>query len=178
MAQLKSPDPVKAFFGLLYIDDSVYEAVRKRIESQFGAIDFTGDEIPFSHSDYYNEEMGEGLKRRYLSLETLIRPDEIIHLKQLATLWEEENSENGNRKINIDPGYIGPSQLVLSTAKKYCQRVYIGRGVYLDLNMIYQKGNFHDLPWTYPDYSGNKELFLKIRKIYYDQYLSKQAQAK
>jgi len=176
LAKLRKPDPVKAFFGVLYIDHAVYEALCRRIESQFGAIDFTSEEIPFSHSDYYNEEMGEGLIRRYFSLEKLINPDEIIHVKQLAQLWEEENMVEGKRKINIDPGYLGPSQLVLATAKKYCQRVYIGRGVYLDLNMIYQHGTFHDLPWTYPDYSAHKDLFLQIRRIYYEQYLSKQHQ--
>lgn len=176
LATLVKPDPVKPFFGLLYTDAEVYEKLRQRIESQFGAVDFTSDEIPFDHSDYYTEEMGEGLTRRFLSLETLISPDEIVHHKQLAQLWEEENMRDGSRAINIDPGYIGPSQLVLTTAKKYAHRVYLGRGVYLDLNLIYQKGGFHDLPWTYPDYSAHKDLFKQMRDIYAKQYLSSQPQ--
>jgi hypothetical protein len=176
LATLVKPDPVKPFFGLLYKDQAVYDAMRQRFESQFGVIDFISDEIPFDHSDYYGEEMGEGLTRRFLSLETLISPDEIVHHKQLAQLWEEENMTDKKRSVNIDPGYIGPSQLVLSTAKKYAHRLYLGRGVYLDLNLIYQHGAFHDLPWTYPDYSAHKDLFKQIRNIYAKQYLSNQPQ--
>ncbi|MBW2598216.1 MAG: DUF4416 family protein, partial [Deltaproteobacteria bacterium] len=31
-------------------------------------------------------------------------------------------------------------------------RIYIGQRIYADLTLIYTKGRFIKLPWTYPDY--------------------------
>ncbi len=43
---------------------------------------------------------------------------------------------------------------MLATGKNYLHRIYLGRGVYADLTLIYEKGGFQPLPWTYPDYAS------------------------
>jgi hypothetical protein len=55
--------------------------------------------------------------------------------------------------VNIDPGYLLPERLVLATGKNFTHRIYIGQGIYADLTLIFQKGAFRTLPWTYPDYA-------------------------
>jgi len=45
---------------------------------------------------------------------------------------------------------------VLATGKNFTHRIYIGGGIYADLTLIYQKGAFQTLPWTYPDYADRQ----------------------
>ena len=169
MAKIIPPEPVKPLFGLLYKDRSIYEKAIQRIASQFGTIDYFSDEFPFVETTYYEPEMGANLIRRFLSLETLIFPDQLVHCKQLSNVWEEEFSVAGKRTINLDPGYIGPANLVLASAKNYSQRIYLGRGIYAEVTMLYEHGKFHELPWTYPDYSNHKDVLQQICSIYKQQ---------
>jgi hypothetical protein len=68
-----------------------------------------------------------------------------------------------------------PSRFVLATGKNYSHRIYIGKGIYADLTLIYTKGGFTTLPWTYPDYAA-KHMFaylLMVRKKYISDYKNK-----
>jgi hypothetical protein len=49
-------------------------------------------------------------------------------------------------------------RFVLASGKNFSHRVYIGSGIYADLTLIYQKGSFQKLPWTYPDYGDDRML--------------------
>ncbi len=165
MGEIQPPLQVKAIFGVLYKEDSVFEEGKKRIKSQFGPIDYLSDEFPFVETNYYEKEMGADLIRRYLSLERLIYPDEIVHFKQLSNLWEEQISGGKQRKINLDPGYVSLSQLVLASSKAFSHRIYVGKGIYAEVTMRYQNGQYTELPWTYPDYFHHKESFQQMRQI-------------
>jgi hypothetical protein len=81
---------------------------------------------------------------------------------------EHEHSSNGKRVVNIDPGYLLHERFVLATGKNYSHRIYIGKGIYADLTLIYAKGGFKPLPWTYPDYASEIIItFLEqVRKKY------------
>ena len=56
------------------------------------------------------------------------------------------------RPVNLDPGIIEPSKLVLATTKNYSHRIYIGRKTYAEVTLIYDKGRWQPLDHTYPDY--------------------------
>lgn len=166
MGAITPPDKVKALFGLLYKDPlRIQEALRK-IESEFGSIDYRSPEFPFVETDYYDVEMGEGLTRQYVSLQNLIVPDELPHLKRMANLWEEQSSVGGKRTVNLDPGYIGAANLILASTKNFSQRIYLSQGIYAEVTMTFQKDDFHKLPWTYPDYYNHRDILCEIRKIY------------
>jgi hypothetical protein len=81
---------------------------------------------------------------------------------------EDHYAHKGRRRVNIDPGYMLRERFVLASGKNFSHRIYIGEGIYADLTLIYQKGSFKKLPWTYPDYSDNGMLkFLeKVRNKY------------
>jgi hypothetical protein len=49
-------------------------------------------------------------------------------------------------------------RFVLASGKNFSHRIYIGLGIYADLTLIYQKGSFQKLPWTYPDYADQAML--------------------
>jgi hypothetical protein len=56
------------------------------------------------------------------------------------------------RRINLDPGYLEPSKLVLFSTKNFSHRIYCGDGIFGEVTLIYERGKFKILPWTYPDY--------------------------
>ena len=38
--------------------------------------------------------------------------------------------------------------------KNFAHRIYIGNHIYADLTLLFQKGAFQSLPWTYPDHKA------------------------
>jgi hypothetical protein len=86
----------------------------------------------------------------------------------LANQIEDQCSEGGQRRINIDPGYISPAHLILATGKGYTHRPYLRNGIYADLTLLFSDKTFRSLPWTYPDYAGSQMIGLlnRIREKY------------
>lgn len=139
-----------------------------KVQEKVGRIDFKTKETPFDHSSYYQKEMGEGLIRKLITIETLIRREDIVEIKAFTNNLEEVFSYGEGRTINIDPGYLAQEHLILATGKGYSHRPYLGAGVYADLTLVYIKDEYRELDWTYPDY-GNKEmrnLFKDLRRQY------------
>ena len=71
---------------------------------------------------------------------------------------ESKYSRDDRRRVNLDPGYLLRERFVLATGKNFSHRIYIGRRIYADLTLIFTKGVFQTLPWTYPDYADKKML--------------------
>ena len=168
MSKLKEPPPVKLFIGLIYNPGANIGELEDRLEKKLGQIDFDGGEVPFNHSSYYKEEMGDELLRKLITFKALIHRDRIVEIKAFTNKLEEVLSYEGNRTVNIDPGYIAQEHLILATGKGFSHRPYLGSGVYADLTLIYVKDEYRCLEWTYPDY-GTKEirkLFKDLRKNY------------
>ncbi|MCH7518376.1 MAG: DUF4416 family protein [Candidatus Dadabacteria bacterium] len=171
MSQLSEPSRVRLFMGLIYKPDSSIVDLLKMLEEKLGAINFASEGYPFNHSSYYENEMGDELLRKILTFEKLIRRTEIVEIKTFTNKLEKVFSYEGNRTINIDPGYIAQEHLILATGKGYSHRPYLGSGVYADLTLKYVKDEYRTLEWTYPDY-GNEEmrgLFKDLRNQYVNQ---------
>ncbi|MHC4620550.1 MAG: DUF4416 family protein, partial [Planctomycetota bacterium] len=56
------------------------------------------------------------------------------------------------RPVNLDPGIIEPSKLILATTKNYSHRIYIGNRMYAEVTLIFDKGRWRPFDYTYPDY--------------------------
>ena len=120
-------------------------------------------------ASYYSHEMGpvSELKKGYLFR---ARPEDkslLVSKKLNALKQEEQSSLDGRRTVNIDPGYVGLENVVLSSIKNYSHRLWTGDGVYLELELIYKNKQFCELEWTYPDYccSEVKDLFSQMRGL-------------
>lgn len=169
------PKPVKLFFGLIYSDEKVYQSIREELISIYGEIDIESDILSFAHTSYYGKEMGTGLCRRFVSFKELIDAhSDILDAKHFAVKIENDTATDQRRTINIDPGYINESRLILSTTKDFSHRIYIGKGVFLETTMLLKKNSFEYLPWTYPDYKleSYKKFFLNMKTIYKEQIKS------
>jgi hypothetical protein len=169
MGKPKEPKPAKLFMSLIASEPDLFRNGLQDLCSIFGEADTISERFPFNLTDYYTQEMGKPLFRHFITFERLIPIPTLPDIKQTTNHLEEKYSGlNGNRRINIDPGYICLEHVVLATTKAYTHRPYLRNGIYADLTLIYRNKSFQPLEWTYPDYrqSGVIALFNQFRKKY------------
>jgi hypothetical protein len=152
MSHPKTPLPVKLVIRFLFIDSDIQTRALRALEEYFGQIDLLTAPGPFPYTSYYDREMGTGIRRLTAAFLDLIQPDSLPDIKLRTNALENEFAREGNRRINIDPGILSEERFVLATGKNFTHRIYLRDGIYADLTLIYQKGNYRPLPWTYPDY--------------------------
>jgi len=175
MGEAKSPSPVKLFCGVLAGRDEWLDLAREGVERELGALDLASDTWDFDSTDYYEDEMGPALRRRFFSFAELIDPGEIVEAKLATNRLERtlaEAVEGGPaRPINLDPGYVSLSKLVLATTKDYAHRIYLSSGIYAEVTLGWRHGRFEPWDWTYPDYRRPEyhEFFARVRSAYAEQ---------
>jgi len=165
MAQLTEPSPVKLICGILSADAELLDAALDPLREAFGPTDLVSEVMPFDFTHYYDREMGSPLFRRFVSFTGPVRPDALVEAKlrtgEIEADFAVRRPAGPPRPVNLDPGYIEPSKLVLASLKNFSHRIYLGRGVYAEVTLMYQKGRWEKLPWTFPDYaSGRYDAFL------------------
>lgn len=168
MGILKRHDKVKLITGLLFTDIEKYSAVKKSLARLFGRIDFESEKFDFTYTSYYNEEMGSGIKRAFLSFERLVNLKNICAVKVKTNRIEKQFSRLGKRTVNIDPGYLNMAKLILFSTKDYSHRIYLDKGIFAESTLVYKDNSFNSWPWTYPDYKSAEytNIFGSIREIY------------
>ena len=159
MWEVSKPSPVKLIVGILAADEQCLTVARDSLAAAFGKLDFISDIFPFTQTGYYKDQTGENILRQFVSIEELIDPGDLAKIKHKTNGIEQKLarkiSENLGvpRPVNLDPGLIEPSKLILATTKNYSHRIYIGDGMYAEVTLIFSKGNWQGLVHTYPDYS-------------------------
>ena len=173
MGRISYPPPAMLFTGLIYSNIEIAKSVKEKLAAEFGEIYEESSIIPFNFTDHYNKEMGEGLKREFISFKKLINVDNLPMIKIKTNEMESDlaDSSTGNRRINIDPGYITAEKLVLATTKNYGHRPYLIDGIYAELTYRFIKKSFTVLEWTYPDYRTEEamSMFNGWRKWYLEE---------
>lgn len=171
MGNIRTPKPVKLFVGMLSPDPLLLDTCADILGSEYGPIDYQSAATPWEFSDYYREEMGPGILRKFIFFERLVDPGILPQVKHFASRIEERSADRqGNalrRRINLDPGYITEAKVALATTKDYAHRIYIGDGIYAEVTLRYQGGRFTPLDSTYPDYRTKEslEMFIKAREL-------------
>ncbi len=155
---------VKLICGLIGREE-LFPAVRKKLERRFGPADFQSRAFDFRFTEYYKQEMGEGLKRVFLSFYRKVKPASLARIKLATNRIESRFSRNGKRMVNIDPGYLTLSKLVLATTKDHQHRIYLEKGIYAEVTLRYRGKGFRAWEWTYPDFQTSEylEIFESLR---------------
>ena len=168
MSKLKEPLPAKLIVSLLYKDSAIAQECWKTLDEIWGPFDFLSEIRPFHYTTYYQKEMGGPLIRRWASFQPLVPQEALMAIKHRVQTLEGQWSQQEKRQINIDPGLLSAERLVLATGKNYSHRIYLGRGVFADLALLFYQGGYHPLPWTYPDYQEPEALWMfnKVRDRY------------
>ena len=162
MSRPRPPFPAKLIIGVFLREKQLLPPLLDQLTTEFGDIDLVSHWMPFDYTRYYESEMGKNLFRRMMAFRKPVAQEALAAIKQFTNSLESAAARDGQRRFNIDPGYLLQERFVLATGKNFTHRIYIGNSIYADLTLIYQKGAFQALPWTFPDYQGKTmHLFLK-----------------
>ena len=158
--------PGKALIGVLFQKEDIYQQFLRHLETIEVEIELESEFYKFDSTDYYQEEMGSGLYRIFLSLKGLYPVEQSVSLKNETNSWENEWKEAGKRTLNLDPGYLDLHKVVLLSGKEGPQKIYLGGGIWADLNLIRKAGRFEALPWTFPDLRESRyhSFFERVRE--------------
>ncbi len=169
MGKAKEAQEAKLFVSLITREEAVFEQGVAQLGSSFGETDRISERFPFTFTDYYAKEMGSPLFRHFIVFRDPIPIPRLPDIKRMTNRLEEEwANEEGNRRINIDPGYLCLYHIILATTKGYTHRPYLRDGIYADLTLIYRDRSFQPLEWTYPDYREKTtiDFFNQVRREY------------
>jgi len=156
--------PAKLVVSLLMNGKQFLDPLISKLSSRFGPVDMLSEWFPFDFTTYYQPEMGAPLIRRMLAFDALIQQTALPEIKAFTNKLEGNYAVDHRRSVNIDPGYLLLERFVLATGKNFTHRIYLSEGIYADLTLLYQQGDFQPLPWTYPDYSAENMLVF-LRKV-------------
>jgi hypothetical protein len=156
MSAPRQPKPAKLFVSVISAFPQRIASALTELADRHGAMDFVSAVLPFEYTDYYYAELGRPLVRRFASFLTLIQQDDLPLIKEATNKLEVRSSSGGRRSVNVDPGYLVAERFILGTGKNYAHRIYLSRGIYADLTLVFRQGEYRPLPWTYPDYTEAK----------------------
>jgi hypothetical protein len=170
----REPEPVKLFAALLTSQESLLLQITDDLARAFGPIDAASATFPWEVTDYYRDEMGPSLLRQFVAFERLVAAGTLAEIK-LTTQKLEANylhvGESGGRCVNVDPGYLEASKVVLASTKNAAHRVYLQGGIFAESTLHYRHGSFEPFEHTYPDYRWpeTRAFFAAARSLYLGQ---------
>lgn len=174
MGEIHTPLPVKFFTGILTSIPGILPQVEASLVARFGPVDLRSPQFIFDKTHYYDEEMGSPIYRYFISFASLIEPSFIAEAKvrtnELESAFASEYHEV-RRPLNLDPGYVEQSKLVLASTKNFFHRILIADGIYAEVTLHFENGAWRTFPWTFPDFKADSyhEFFTSVRTLYRDQ---------
>jgi hypothetical protein len=172
MTEPKLFPKAKLICGLIFRDEKVLGPAEERLVGSFGPFDLESPPFAFDCTDYYRIEMGPDLRRKFVSFARLVGPDLLSGAKLRTIALEKELSPDpARRAVNIDPGILTASALIMATAKNFSHRVPLRDGIYAHLEFLFTKSGLRLLDWTYPDFRKPEyqEFFIEVRRRFLDQ---------
>lgn len=164
-------NPEKLVIPVLFSRADIYGEIRAILLRRFGPTDYESPSRDFTYTRYYDDEMGGPIKRIFLSFRRLVQPDRLAGVKHLTNKLELRFCERGKRKVNLDPGLLSLSRFILATSKENAHRIPLAGGIYGEITLLYRKGEYQPLEWTYPDFRSEAygKILQHIRVLYKSQ---------
>lgn len=170
MWTLKKPEPVKLIIGILAANETALNAAVEMIKDKFGKCDLESQAWPFRHTEYYAKETGSEILKKFITIEKPIKPGKLAAIKLKTNKMEAKLAKmpgiGFSRPVNLDPGYIEPSKLVLASTKNFSHRIYIGKKIWAEVTLVYNKGKWISFEYTFPDHREERYhgFFSKVRE--------------
>ena len=156
MAKPQAPPPTLLIAAVFSRHGEALDWARDRIGEAWGRIQLESPRFDHSETKYYEAEMGPGLSKQFLVIDGLYDPTRLPKTKLESNAWEEELALSKRfsepRPVNIDPGYLTLTKLVLASAKDRAHRIFLADGIYAEECLYYLDHRWQARPWTYPDY--------------------------
>lgn len=156
MGEVVSVKPVLCLVAAFSRDLEALDWARDWCVSQWGPLALESERFQFTETDYYDASMGQGQRKTFFALEPLMDPGALSERKLASNAAELEyarlNPGEFSRPLNIDPGYITESKLVMASTKNHAHRIYLQQGIYAEITLRYRGHEWQPWEWTYPDY--------------------------
>ncbi|MFQ5751617.1 MAG: DUF4416 family protein [bacterium] len=167
----RESEPVKYITAITFNNTEVLKLTIAALENQYSRVDVKSPPFKFDHTQYYKKEMGSQLMKQFFSFVNLDKKENLVHWKLFALELENQYAIAGKRQVNIDPAYLELAKLVVSSSKNFDHRIYLGQGIYGDVQLRYRNRQFVTNDWTYPDYCSAIVINFvkKVRNIYFQQ---------
>jgi hypothetical protein len=174
MGNIRTPLPVKLFLGVLTSIPEILPKVEERLAEIFGAVELRSELYPFDLTQYYDQTMGTPIYRCFLGFAELMEPSAIAGIKIKTNAMEAvfaEEYRNVQRPVNLDPGYLEQSKIVLASTKNFYHRILMSQGIYAEVTLHFEKGEWRSFPWTFPDFKTDRyhSFFMSLRERYRNQ---------
>lgn len=163
----QSTEEALLFNGILFADDSRIDLAVRELTAEFGAIVHESPVLHWHHSSYYADELGGEVRRKLILHDSTVPQERLVEAKLKTNLIEQRLSRAGRRTVNIDPGYLTLSKVVLASTKNYCHRIYLGKGIYAEVTLSFFDGGYQPGRFTYRDYTQRDyiDFFLRGREL-------------
>ena len=164
--------PHKLIVAVLVSPDADAASVLPLVEQHFGKADDQLPARPFTFSSYYDAEMGSPLSRTIFSVGPLVDPSRLASFKDASNRLERETARpDGTRALNLDPGLLSLSRVILATTKASAHRIPLTGGLHAEITLLFRRGRYAPLEWTYPDFQSDE--FVRwlgaVRRRYHEQ---------
>lgn len=179
MATPREPPPTILLAAIFSRHESAMDWATEQISRAWGKVVLASERFDHSETSYYESEMGPGLVKQFLVIDDWYDPARLADNKLESNTWEAElasasrlvvdGSPAGEdlppRPVNIDPGYLTLTKLVLASAKDRAHRIYLRNGIYAEECLYYLDRRWNARQWTYPDYqrSDFQAFFVEAR---------------
>ncbi len=119
------------FVGVLLGKGYPIESVTKVLTHYFGPLVLPSESYQFVATSYYEPEMGSSLTRHFYAFESLQSPAMLAEIKHETIEIEKKHfTKNGNRVVNLDPGYIDEVKIVLASTKPGGHKIALSQDIY------------------------------------------------
>ena len=195
MGLIKKSPPSVRFVAVFSAEDRFLRTALERLEAHWGKIAALGQAFDFVESPYYlrtmlvpqppeskpsgsqhdrsqHDQPPRALRKQMALFAAPYDPAELAADKLQSNRWErawtEEltlSQDDSKRLINIDPGYLSMTKLVLASTKNREHRIYLRDGIYAEVTLAFRDQAWTSMPWTYADYQRPDVLeFLKLAR--------------
>jgi hypothetical protein len=141
----------------------------------FGEIALKSPTFAFDTSDYYREELGDGLERHWYCFRSLWRAERLPRDRLATGRIEARLAAGGKRRVNLDPGYLDLGKLVLASRKEAPDKIYMGDGVWAHTCLRFGSGSFRAPDHSFADFiDGRFDAFMLDARALYKELLAAQ----
>lgn len=167
MGVIHPPEIAILFIGSLFSNKDIFDTTLVSLQKKFGTILLQSPPLPWNFTTYYNDELGTPLYRTFVFFDDLTDPSSLADVKTITNEIEIDFSKENKRQINLDPGYLSLSKVVLASTKNYSHRIYLGKGIYGEVTLLFRNNTFTPLFYTYNDYRDETFLtfFIEARNL-------------
>jgi len=168
MAEMKEPRHVLRVCSCLTSHQILVDEVASSLSSQFGEIALVSEPFNFDLSTYYEPEMGTEIMRYWFCFSQLFGADKLAEYRLHTGKIEDSFAVEGNRIVNLDPGYLDFGKLVLASLKEGADKIYLGQCVWAHTCLRFRNGKFTAPDHSFADFKAHTfdDFFIQARGLY------------